>query len=118
MNYHPVPTVLKKKPDGLQELNDEVVEANENEESDIDTNFDDDGVRFMLAEDDAGSNSDASEDDNSSETEWTKEVSNFPSSPLTAPFTGVSCGPAHDAPVSDFVDLFLDDSFFDVLASQ
>ena len=73
---------------------------------------------YMLAEGDAGSNSDASEDDNSSETEWTKEVSDFPSSPLTAPFTGVSGGPAHDAPVLDFLALYLDDGFFYVLASQ
>jgi hypothetical protein len=65
--------------------------------SDIDTDFTD-GI--------SESGSVSSDDVDFGAIDWTEQVSEFPVSPLTVPFTGVCGGPTYDAPFLDFFPLF------------
>ena len=71
--------------------------------SDIDTDFTD-GIRYTLGDGESGSVS--SDDVDFGAIDWTEQVSEFPVSPLTVPFTGVCGGPTYDAPFLDFFPLF------------
>ena len=63
---------------------------------DIDTDFTD-GIRYTLGEGETGSVS--SDDVDIGAIDWTEEVSEFPVSPQTVPFSGVYGGPTYDAPI-------------------
>lgn len=83
--------------------NDDYKVALAEENSDIDTDFTN-IIRYARCERESGSL--LSDDYDFGAIDRTEQVSEFPVSSLTIPFTGICGGPTYDAPFLDFFPLF------------